>query len=238
MQTGNLDYRGKDGKTYVGFLARPDKPSGAAVLIAHGALGVGDHERAFAKRLAELGYIALAMDYHGDGAVFTLADMGDKIGPLVADTRNLQPHMLAGLDALRAQAGVDASRIAVIGFCLGGAAAFELACTGAEVKAAVGFHASLPTNHPEDMTRIKGAVLMLQGAIDPMVPPEMRTLWESQMNAAKADWAMTLYGDALHGFTMPGAELSGFPGVAYQERADKRSWRAMLDLFDETIGKP
>ena len=238
MQTGNLEYRGKDGKKYIGFLAQPDKPSGAAVIIAHSAFGLADHERNFARRLAEAGYIALAADYHGGGELLPVETMMTRIGPILGDPSLVRPAMLAALDALRAQDGVDSKRIVSAGFCFGGAAVFELACTGEDVKAAVGFHSSLPTNRPEDSKAIKGAVLMLQGAADPMVPPEMRNTFEAQMNEMGVDWGMTLYGGTLHGFTMVGVEKTGFPGVAYLERADKRSWRAMIDLFDEKIGKP
>lgn len=238
MQSGNLEYRGADGKRYVGFLVRPDKPSGAAVVIAHSAFGLADHERDFATRLAQSGYIVLAADYHGDGELLPVETMMTRIGPVLADPSLVRPAMLAGLNALRAQDGVDSKRIVSAGFCFGGAAVFELACTGEDVKAAVGFHSSLPTNRPEDAKAIKGAILMLQGAADPMVPPEMRNAFEAQMNEMGVDWSMMLYGGTLHGFTMKGVERSGFPGVAYLERADKRSWRAMLDLFDEKIGKP
>ena len=163
MQSGNLEYRGADGKRYVGFLVRPDKPSGAAVVIAHSAFGLADHERDFATRLAQSGYIVLAADYHGDGELLPVETMMTRIGPVLADPSLVRPAMLAALNALRAQDGVDSERIVSAGFCFGGAAVFELACTGEDVKAAVGFHSSLPTNRPEDAKAIKGAILMLQG---------------------------------------------------------------------------
>jgi len=81
-------------------------------------------------------------------------------------------------------------------------------------------------------------VLLLQGARDPIVPPEMRTAFAAQMNETEVDWREVLYGQALHGFTMRNAEKFGRPDVVYHQRTDERSWRAMLDLFAETIGAP
>lgn len=238
METRELEYRDTAGKLYVGFLARPERPTGPSVLVAHAAPGLKDHEREIGRRLAGLGYVALCADYYGDGKTFALTDTNDRIGPLVADPSQVRGPMQAGLAALAAQPGVDAARIAVIGYCFGGAAAIELGRAGADVKAMAGFHAALPTNRPEDCKNIRGKVLVLNGADDPLVPPEQRNLFEAQMNAAGADWRMNLYGGAKHGFTMVGSEKLGRPGIGYDRATDERSWRAMLDLFEESIGRP
>jgi len=71
-----------------------------------------------------------------------------------------------------------------------------------------------------------------------MVPPDIRTTFEAQMNEAGVDWRMILYGGVLHAFTVPGAKAYGMSGLRYDRGADERSWRAMLDLFEESIGKP
>lgn len=238
METRDLEYRDPAGKRYVGYLARPDRPTGPAVVVAHAAPGVADFERGIARRLAELGYVALCADYHGDGEVFSGDEIMARIGPLVADPAGVRTPMKAAFDALVAQAGVDAGRIAVTGYCFGGAAAFELARTGADVKAVVGFHSSLPVNRAEDCKAIKGKVLMLQGAADPLVPADVRNSFEAMLNEAGTDWRMYLYGGAMHAFTMVGSENLGRPGIAYHKATDERSWRDMLDLFEESIGRP
>ena len=232
----DLEYPGEIGTRHVGYLARPAAATGAAVLIAHAAPGVGEHEREVARRLARLGYVALVADYHGDGVLLDREAMMTRLGPVAADPSLLRLPMRAALAALRAQPGVEVHRIAVIGYCLGGAAAVELARDGAEVQAAVGFHASLPVNRPEDARNIRGEVLILNGAADPMVPPDVRTQFEAQMNAAGADWRMVLFGGVQHGFTFADADSFGVPGVAYDRKADERSYKAMLELLAERIG--
>jgi dienelactone hydrolase len=68
-----------------------------------------------------------------------------------------------------------------------------------------------------------------------MVGLEQRTAFEKEMTDAGADWRMTLFGGVVHSFTNPDAGALGRPELAYDKRADERSWRAMLDLFDEVF---
>lgn len=58
------------------------------------------------------------------------------------------------------------------------------------------------------------------------------------MRAAGIDWRLYLYGGAEHSFTHPRLDPDHrvLPGVSYHQASDERSWRAMLDLFDETFG--
>jgi dienelactone hydrolase len=236
VQTKDIEYRDAAGDRYVGYLARPDMPNGAAVLVAHNAPGVDAFERGVAERLAGLGYVVLCADYVGDGRVLGGEELPAVLGPLLADTSQVRTRMEPALAALAAEPGVDAGRIAAIGYCFGGTAALELARGGADVKAVVGLHAGLPITRPEDNRAIAGKVLMLEGAADPMVPPEMRTTWEAQMNEAGIDWRMILFGGVQHAFAVPGVEQLGMPGLAYHALTDARAWTAMTDFLGETIG--
>jgi len=129
----------------------------------------------------------------------------------------------------------DGHRLAAIGFCFGGTLALELARGGADLKAIVGFHSGLATPRPQDAGAIVGKVLVLIGADDPIIPPEQRSAFEDEMRAGGVDWQLHLYGGVQHSFTNPRANNTGLPGIAYHEPTDRRSWRAMRDLFDETL---
>ncbi len=97
-----------------------------------------------------------------------------------------------------------------------------------------GLHSGLSTSRPDDAANISSSVLVCIGAEDPIIPAEQRLAFEEEMRAGGVDWRMNLYGTAVHSFTNPAADGS-IPAIAYEPHADARSWRAMLDLFAETL---
>ncbi len=118
---------------------------------------------------------------------------------------------------------------------VGGTTALEIARSGADVKAIVGFHSGLATARPQDAKNIKGKVLVCIGADDPIIPPAQRAAFENEMMAAGIDWRLQLYGGAGHSFTNPAADSRGMKGFFFHEATDRRSWNAMIELFDETL---
>jgi dienelactone hydrolase len=151
---------------------------------------------------------------------------------LVGDPVALRARLTDALGCLRAQTTVDPSRVAIIGFCFGGLAALELARSGADVRAVVSFHGGLTTKAPAEPGRVKAAVLVCTGAADPFVTREHRSAFEDEMMHASADWQLNVYANAMHGFT----ERNGHrAGSQYDGTTDRRSWRAMRELFDETL---
>jgi dienelactone hydrolase len=224
------------GNEMVGHLAFDDTRTGTqpAVLLCHEGPGLDEHVKGRAERLAELGYVAFALDYHGGGVPLPLDEAMPRLGKLMGDPSLTRALAQAGLDVLLAQPAADADRVAAIGFCFGGAMVTELARSGADVKAIVGFHPSLSPS--PDSKHIKASVLMCVGTDDPFVSLEQRLAFEKDMSDAKvADWNLELYGDVGHSFTNPRAGELGMPGIAYDAKADARSWAAMLRLFGETI---
>lgn len=216
----------------------PDSGPRAGVLVFPEAFGLGPHALSRAERLAGLGYVALACDLHGDGRV--VDDLQEAIGllqPLFADPSRTRARAAGGLQALTARSEVDAGRIASIGFCFGGTMSLELARSGADLKSVVGFHSGLATNAPKtDARAIKAKVLVCIGADDPMIPPDQRAAFESEMREAGVDWQMHLYGGTVHSFTNREAAKRNMPdAVRYSAEADARSWESMQELFSETL---
>ncbi|HEX9024338.1 MAG TPA: dienelactone hydrolase family protein [Geobacteraceae bacterium] len=159
------------------------------------------------------------------------------MGAQPAVFRNDRPlaraRALAGLEVLKKRAQVDPQRIAAIGYCFGGTMALELARSGADLKGVVSFHGGLSTPDPADARNIRGKVLVLHGADDPMESPAEIAAFQEEMRRAGVDWQMVFYGGAVHAFSNPEAGKAGIKGVAYNEAADRRSWLAMRDFFDE-----
>ena len=194
----------------------------AGVLVFPEAFGLGEHALGRAERLAKEGYVALACDLHGDGRQVT--DLQEAIGllqPMLSDPGKTRARAQAALGALTARPEVDAARVASIGFCFGGTMSLELARSGADIKAVVGFHSGLGTNAPKtDAKASKARILVCIGADDPMIPVDQRTAFETEMREAALDWQMEA--------NMPDA-------IRYNAEADARSWRAMQGLFAETL---
>jgi len=225
-----------EGREMVGHLAYDDSPSGRrpAVLLSHEGSGLDDHVRGRAERLAGLGYVAFALDYFGDGAQLTLEQAMERLAPVMADPTLTRRLGLAGLDVLLSQDVTDPDRVAAIGYCFGGTMTLELARSGADIKALVGFHPGLTTS--PDSKNITGSVLMCVGTADPFLTLEQRLAFEQDMaDAGVADWSLEVYGGVGHSFTNPRASEAGLPGLAFDAKADARSWDAMLRLFAETI---
>lgn len=224
------------GNTMVGFYAAPEGAGRRpALLVSHEAWGLSDHARDSARRLAELGYAAFALDYHGGGHVYSDPDtLMPKIGAMMADPSKIRAVGKAGLATLLAQPEADPAKAAAIGYCFGGTLSFELAREGVPLKAAVGFHSGLATAAPAKKGAVTAKLLALIGADDPLIPAEQRTAFESEMSDAGADWQLVVYGGAAHSFTNPAAK-GEMPGIIYDERTDKRSWQAMMGLFAEVF---
>ena len=227
-----------EGTRLVGHLAVDRNAAGPrpAVLVCHEGPGLSDHAKNVAERLAGLGYVAFALDYHGGGVVLPREEMMAKLGALMVDPDRIRSLATAGLDQLLAQPEADHGRVAAIGYCFGGTMALELARSGAAVHAIVGFHSGLGTARPQDAANITGKVLVHIGTEDPIIPPAQRAEFEAEMRAGNVDWRMVLYGGAAHSFTNKDAGLAGMPGIEYHEPSDRRSWQGMIDLFDETFG--
>ena len=236
VTTRDIDYDG-DGRRMVGRLALPDgEGRRPGVLIAHEGPGLDDYQKSRASRLAELGYVAFALDYHGDGKPIADRDqMMARIGELWKDPERIRALARAGLEVLLAEPRTETSKVAAIGYCFGGAVVLELARGGADVTAVVAFHPRLATMRPQDAANIKGKVLVCVGTEDPLVAVDERLAFEEEMRAGGVDWRMNLYGGAEHSFTHPWTERIDVPGVRYHQPSDERSWRAMLDLFEEVF---
>jgi dienelactone hydrolase len=237
LYTSAVPYHG-DGLRMVGHFAIDDAIPGArpAVLVAPEAPGLDDFNRERCTRLAALGYAAFALDFHGEGEVIRDREqMTERLKSFMADPMRTRSRAQAALSTVRVQPGVDGTRVAAIGYCFGGTVALELARSGADIQAVIGFHAGLSTVRPQDAKNIRAKILICNGVQDPIVPLEQRIAFEHEMEEGGVDWQLNLYGGAGHAFTRPGAAAMGLAGFAYSKTAEERSWQAMLNLLAEAL---
>ncbi|MCU0835209.1 MAG: dienelactone hydrolase family protein [Chromatiaceae bacterium] len=238
IKTETVEYQ--DGDTRLtGYLTYDDSVSEKrpGVIVVHEWWGLNDYARKRAEMLAELGYVAFAVDMYGDNKVTEHAS--EASGWLKQITENVdawQRRALAGLDVLKAHERVDGERLAAIGYCFGGATVMQMAYAGADLDGVASFHGSLPPPADDQKGNIKARVLVAHGAADAMVPPERVMAFQQALDAAGADWQLVSYGGAKHGFTNPGAGAYGMEALAYDPKADARSWALMQSFLTEVFG--
>lgn len=233
--TKTIEYKQGD-STLEGYLAYDNAVASArpGILIVHQWRGLGAYEKMRAEMLAKMGYVAFACDIYGKGIrPSAMQDAAAEAGKYKNNRKLLRDRVNAGLAELRKQQGLDRAKVAAIGYCFGGTTVLELARSGADVNGVVSFHGGLGSPTPEDAKNIKAKVLALHGADDPHVPPAEVAGFEKEMRDAKVDWQLVAYGNAVHTFTDKNAGNDNSKGSAYNEKADKRSWQAMKDLFAE-----
>ncbi|TWJ18716.1 dienelactone hydrolase family protein [Geobacter argillaceus] len=223
-----------------GYLAYDDSKAGKrpGVLVVHEWTGLGTYVQKRVQQLAGIGYVAFGADIYGKGIrPDNPKDAAAIAGTYKADRQLMRDRVLAGLAELRRQPQVDTGRLAAIGYCFGGTTVLELARSGADVRGVVSFHGGLDTTMPAPAMQVRAKVLVLHGADDPFESPAQVATFQDEMRKAGADWQMVCYGGAVHSFTNPEAGNDPKKGVAYNERADRRSWEAMKLFFAELFGK-
>jgi dienelactone hydrolase len=228
-----------DGLSMNGKLFLPEGAVGPrpGVLVFPEAFGLGEHAIDRARRLAGLGYVALACDLHGERKMIEdLSAVMPIISALREDALKIRARTDPALAALVARPEVDTSRIGAIGFCFGGTMALELARGGAGVAAVVGFHSGLATSRPADAAQITGRVLVCIGADDPGIPAAQRAEFEAEMRAGGVRAQIMVYGGVVHSFTNMHADRMGRPEFArYDAEADRHSWMLMQDAFGQAF---
>jgi dienelactone hydrolase len=239
LQTQPVEY--KDGGVALeGYLAFKKDVSGQqpGVLVVPDWMGVREPYKAIADRLAQMGYIAFVADIYGKGVrPSNSQEASAEAQKYKSDRKLLRQRVLAGFEELKNNPNVDQNRIAAIGYCFGGTTAIELARSGAPVAGVVSFHGGLDSPSPQDGKNIKGKLLILHGADDPFVPSQDVAAFQEELRKGNVDWQMIYYGDAVHSFTQKGAGTDKSKGSAYNEKADKRSWEAMKQFFNEIFSQ-
>lgn len=223
--------------TFAGWLAWDDALATPlpGVAVAHTWAGRGEFEQGRAEALAELGYVGMALDVYGKGVRGTSVEENQQLMlPLRNDRALLQGRLLAGVEALAAQAEVDAGRMAAIGYCFGGLCALDLARVGAPLRSVVSLHGLFDAPDNTAGKPVDASVLCLHGYDDPMAPPESVLALAAEMSAAGADWQLHAYGNTVHAFTNPVANNPQM-GTLYSPLADRRSWQAVQNFLAETL---
>lgn len=233
VQIQPVDYKEGD-TTLKGWIAYDDATPAKrpGVIVVHEWWGLNDYTKVRAKMLAEAGYVAFAADMYGDGKVTEHPkEAGEWAGAVAKNKDAAARRFNAAVAELKKSSRVDPEHISAIGYCFGGSMVLGMAMGGADLDAVVSFHAGVPTDPATG--KVTASILVCHGAADGFASAEQVQTFQKNLAEAGADWEFISFGSAKHSFTNPGADKRGIDGLAYNEKADKRSWKAMLDFLSE-----
>lgn len=238
VQTQDVVYK-IDDEEFTAYLAYDDaiKEPRPGVLVFPQWWGLSDYEKGRARMLAEMGYVALAVDMYGTGKLTDEPEQAKTwMQAVTADKEWWRERALKAMEILRGQKQVAADDVAAIGYCFGGGTVLQAAYAGADLDGVVSFHGSLPAADEEEANRIVTPLLVLNGGDDPFVSDEVQLEFQQKLEQNPAlDWQIVTYGGARHSFTDPGADKRDIPALKYDAKADQRSWRAMRHFLQDVF---
>ena len=202
------------------------------ILLFPNVLGTKEADFAYAEKVAALGYAVLVADVYGQGKRTVRGPDGSRyMDEMNADRAKLRDRVNAAHGVLKGLEAVDAARTAAIGFCFGGKCVLDLARSGADIAGGVSFHGVFDAP-PFPNATITAKLLVCHGWEDPVASPEATVALARELTDAGCDWQIHAYGHTGHAFTDHSVNMPE-KGLAYNEAADRRSFKAMADFLGE-----
>jgi dienelactone hydrolase len=241
LKEENVTYM--DGEvTLKGFVVYDQNNKGKrpAILVVPEWWGLNDYTKMRARKLAALGYIAMAVDMFGDGKIAANPKEAQELtGPFYKDSQLGKGRLDAAIVKIKQYEQTDPDNVAAIGYCFGGGVVLNSAKLGADLKAVVSFHGGLPGILPEK-NMLKAKVLVCHGGSDKFVSMADAEKFKHQMDSVGAAYTFKVYPNATHAFTNPDATRIGkefkMP-IQYNPEADKNSWADMRTFLKGALGK-
>ena len=235
----NVTYEG-DGATMKGYIVYDENNTAPkpAVLVVHEWWGLNDYPKMRARELANLGYVAMAIDMFGNGDTAANPQEAMKAtDPYYKDAQKAKRRFDAALAKLKTYSQVDPNNIAAIGYCFGGTQVLNMAKLGDDLKAVVSFHGGLPGITPAKDV-IKAKMLVLHGGDDKFVSQAQVDQFRKSLDSVGANYSFKVYPGATHAWTNPQSTENGkkfsLP-ISYNATADSASWKDMKEFFDQNL---
>jgi dienelactone hydrolase len=236
MHTSSIEYF--DGTQKLrGFLAMPTDGGAKrpGVLVAPEWWGLNEYVKRRAVQLADMGYVAFAIDMYGDGKTTTEAATAEAWARTTRTGALARKRASCAFRLLQSHPAVCPTRVGAAGFCFGGSVVLELARGGAELRGVASFHGSLATPSPAQSHTLKASILVLHGGDDRFISDDELIEFQREMRNAKADWQVLIFGNAVHSFSNSDADAANIPGVAYHELTDRRAWSAFERFLEQVL---
>jgi carboxymethylenebutenolidase len=239
MTTSDITFPAAGGRPMRAAYAAPsDSQKHPGVIVIHEIFGLNDDIRRITGRVADLGYAALAPDlYDRDG--FRLMCIARTMMTLNRGEGDAFHDLDAARKFMQQQPGVDAARIGVIGFCMGGGFALMLAA-----RAPLGVAATFYGDVPKTTAQLRGVCPVLggYGGQDRIFAAHGRRL-EKLLTEMGVDHDVKIYDDAGHSFMsrnrgfLPWIGRVGPMKAAYNPEAAEDSWKRIEAFFGRHLGQ-
>ena len=230
-----------DSDHMIGYIAYNSalKEKRPGILVVHEWWGHNDYARKRAEMLAELGYVALAVDMYGNGKQADHPQDAQKFAmSVMGNMESAKARFSQAINTLKADPHVDPEHIGAIGYCFGGSVVLSMANAGYDLDAVAAFHSGVQLPIMPGANTINARILVCNGADDPMITSDQVAAFKAALEKAGVDYRYISYEGAVHAFTNPEADKLGekfeLP-LAYNEEADKASWEEMKKMLEEVF---
>jgi dienelactone hydrolase len=232
MKTQWVEYSHGDTKLKA-YMAYDDKVTGQrpAVLMIHAREGMTPKTLQLTELWAKLGYVSFAADIFGYGQGVLPKDVPEMQAQTEIYSKDrplMRARTQAGYDALVKNPMVDPGKVALIGYCFGGAVGVEFGSTGAPLTANVSIHGSFRDHAAGWAKNAKGMFLILHGAEDQGFPLPVVDKVVQELRDAKVPFELEVYSGTGHGFSTPKNKA--------EERANAQSIAATSRTLKELFG--
>ena len=226
VKTETISFKSGD-EIIAGFVALPATAGPQPVIIViHEWWGLNDWVKEQAQKLAEQGYVALAVDLYR-GKVAYDPSLAHELARGLPQDRAVR-DMKAAFDYLSSRLDVNKEKIGSIGWCMGGGLSLQLAMNEPKLAACVVNYGAMPTD-AQEIQKIQAPVLGIFGADDRGIPPTAVEAFERAMKAAHKTIDTKIYEGAGHAFENPNNKLG------YREAAAKDAWARILTFLNRTL---
>jgi dienelactone hydrolase len=215
------------------YMAYDDKVTGRrpAVLVAHARSGMSPQTLKLTEIWAKLGYVSFAADIFGYGQGVlpkNVEEMMAQTEIYSKDRELMRARTQAGFDTLVKNPMVDPAKVALVGYCFGGAVGVEFGSTGVPLVANVSIHGSFRDHAPGWAKNAKGMFLILHGAEDEGYPLPVVDKVVQELRGAKVPFQLEVYSGTGHGFSDPKNKA--------EERANAQSIASTARTLKELFG--
>jgi carboxymethylenebutenolidase len=221
-----VSYKSGDETVNALLYTPPGKGPLPAIVVIHEWWGLNDWVKEQASKLADQGYVALAIDLYR-GKVATTPDEAHELSRGLPQDRATR-DLLAATSYLRSQKNVDPKRVGSIGWCMGGGYSLDLALSDPQLKAAVINYGHLATDDAT-LKRINAAILGIFGGQDRGIPVADVSKFRTELKALGKTVEIHVFDDAGHGFENPNNKQG------YVASAAAQAWKLTVDFLAQYL---